>query len=316
MLTWMNGDKGYEGKWSKKQTEEISLLLINTNKELPSDIHRSVRSLKDIAFWKGTEFRTILLYVGMVVLQNYLPKDVYNHFLLLTCAVTICSIDEYRPFMPKVHEMFEEYVEMRKELYGFHSISSNFHNLIHITEDIKRFGNLEETTTYEFENILGQMKSRIKSYKKPLQQIARRLVEISTANDNTIDFNNEFVPAMKYQIKNLIGICAFRDITIRNNILISNRKFGDKWVLTTENEIIEMIYAFALNGQFFLRSRRVIDKSDFFAYPFSSRYINIFQSKLNMGNTIDLKIEMVKAKIICLSAPANVHVFIPLLHSF
>lgn len=179
MLKWIKGANGYEGKWSTQQKIWISDILKRLNKQLPSEIHRALRPLKDISFWKGTEFRTVLLYVGMVVFKNFLSEEIYEHFLLLCCAVTICSSDEYKPFLPKAREMFAEYVEDQIYLYGEHSISSNFHNLIHVVDDVERFGNLNKISTYEFENSLGHIKSKLKLYNKPLEQIARRMIELA-----------------------------------------------------------------------------------------------------------------------------------------
>lgn len=316
ILTWMNGDVGYESKWTTKEKQEISELLVNTNKELPSEIHRSVRPLKDISFWKGTEYRTVMLYIGMVVFKNYLPKDVYDHFMLLMCCVTICSTDEYKQFLPKVREMFEEYVELRKELYGPHSITSNFHNLIHIVGDIEKFGHLEYMSTYKFENLLGLIKSRLKLCKKPLEQIARRLIELSYTQADVINLNETFIPNVKYRFRaDDSSLIAFNDIYIRRDVLISNRKYGNKWFLTTDKQIVEMLYVFVKNNEYYIHGTPIIDKRDYFTYPFSSRYINIFESNLLEGNAMDFKLDTFKAKLICLST-SNSHVFIPLLHSF
>lgn len=323
MQTWLNGEIGYDGKWSTRDKEEISLLLTNTNKELPSEISRAVRSLDDIVFWKGSEFRTVLMYVGMVVFKKHLPKDVYDHFLLLVFAVTICSTDEYRLFLPKVRDMFDEYIEARKELYGLHTISSNFHLLIHIIDDIERFGNLSRMSTYPFEDALGKIKSRLKLYNKPLQQIVRRLIELANTNIEMIKLNETFKPSVNYRfspsndpVQDVHVFVAFKDILIRRGVLISNRKFGNKWFLTSENEIFEMIYVFTKNEQYFIRGRQVIDKHDFFSYPLSSHYINIFESKLQFGIVKDLNIRAFKAKLICLSISPDAYVFMPLLHSF
>lgn len=63
LLVWTHGDKQYNGKWLKAQTEKFNKDLIALNKQTkPIEIHRSVRGLTDLKFWKGTEFRSFLLY--------------------------------------------------------------------------------------------------------------------------------------------------------------------------------------------------------------------------------------------------------------
>lgn len=290
---------------------------MKTNSELPSEIHRAVRALKDIAFWKGTEYRTVLLYIGMVAFKNHLEPEIYNHFLLLSSAVTICSCDEYKSFLPKAREMFLEFIEDQIHLYGLHSVPSNFHNLLHIVDDVERFGNLNKISAYEFENCLGTIKSRVKLFNKPLEQIARRLIEIGYLNREAVNFDTTFKPSVKYvhQISHDTTRIAFKEISIRPNVLLSNRKFGDRWFLTTDKQIVEMQYTFLQNGEHYICGIPIIDKSDFFTYPFSSRHINIFQSKMTKGTISNFSIIDYKVKLLCLSFMEH-YVFIPLLHSF
>lgn len=317
METWMYGTLGYDGKWSKNEQIVISQLLVGINKELPSEVHRSVRSLKDISYWKGTEFRTVLLYVGMVVFKGYLQPEVYNHFLLLCTAVTICSSDEYKAYLPKTREMFEEYIELAMDIYGEHSITSNFHNLIHIPNEVERYGNLNKISTYEFENCLGKIKSKLKLYKKPLEQIARRLIELSNLKEQTVDFDNSFQPEVKqmYNFPQDSSLIAFKDIIIRPNVLLTNRKLGDRWFLTKEKQIVEMQYAFKQNDELYICGIPIMDKTDFFTQPFSSHFINIFKSKLTKGSPKKIHFSDFKVKLIRLKFLQE-FVFIPLLHSY
>lgn len=314
----MNGEIGYDGKWSANEKREISALLLRTNKDLPNEIHRAVRTLNDLAFWKGSEFRTVLLYVGMVVFKKYLPSNIYNHFMVLCAAVTICSSDEYRAYLPKARELFIEYVEYQSDFYGIHSLSSNIHNLIHIVDEVERFGNLNKLSTYEFENCLGGIKSKLKLYNKPLEQIAGRLIELANLNMTTVDFdNNPFKPILrqKYEFDQGVSLVAFKDIFVRPNVLLTNRKLGDRWFLTNKSEIVEMQYAFVQNGENFIRGIPILDKTDFFKYPFSSHFINIFKSKLTKGTATNFKINEFKVKLVRLSISEEC-VFIPLLHSY
>lgn len=317
MMKWIKGAYGYGAKWTTNQKQQISAMLLNTNQYLPTEIHRKVRSLQDIAYWKGSEFRTVLLYVGMIVFKGYLHRDIYHHFLLLSSAVTICSSDEYKLFLPRARKMFGEYIEDQCELYGTHSLTSNFHNLIHIVDDVERFGNLNRISTYQFENCLGQIKSKLKLYNKPLEQVSRRLIEIANANMTTIDLDRKFVPSVKYNhyLPNDSSLIAFKEIIIRPDVLLSNRKCGDRFFLTTEKQIVEMQYVFMQNGEYYICGIPIIDKNKFFDYPFSSNFINIFQSKMTKGSVTNYKISEFKVKLICLKNLTD-YVFIPLLHSY
>lgn len=315
-MKWLKGKHGYDSKWSQDEQKIINTMLRNCNKSMPSEIHRAVRTLDEISYWKGTEYRTFLLYIGIVVLKNNLTNELYNHYLLLCCAVTICSCDFYKAYLPKAREMFEEYIEDQIDLYGIHSIISNVHNLSHIVDDVEQFGNLNEISAYEFENCLGKIKSKLKLYNKPLEQIARRLIELSNSNLNSFENNVQFKPIMKNRFSNSESN-KFNDIVIRPNVLLSNRKFGDKWFLTRENQIVEMKYVFRMNDEFIIRGEPIKEKSDFFTYLFSSRHVNIFGSDGQKDCCMDFNIKSIKAKMICLMCDlqSNSCVFIPLLHS-
>lgn len=56
----MFGTHSFKTKLSGKQIVQMSEILVRF--KMPTEIHRSVRGLDCISFWKGTEFRTFLLY--------------------------------------------------------------------------------------------------------------------------------------------------------------------------------------------------------------------------------------------------------------
>lgn len=70
MYRWVFGHKSYRSKWSKSLIDLTSRLLTNYQQQIPSEIHRAVRGLDSLRHWKGTEYRTILLYVGIVVFKK------------------------------------------------------------------------------------------------------------------------------------------------------------------------------------------------------------------------------------------------------
>lgn len=132
------------------------------NKDKPREIHRAIRSLDDLNYWKGTELRSFLLYFGVVVLRDHLPQDVYRHFTILVCATTICYTDSYDIYLHIAKSYFERYVETFGEIYGIHSIGSNVHLLTHVYDDVKLFGDLNSISAYPFESRLNFFKLRLK----------------------------------------------------------------------------------------------------------------------------------------------------------
>lgn len=70
LYRWVFGETNYKRKWPKPLKELASRLLIKCQHQMPFDMHRAIRDLDSIRHWKGLEFRTVLLYVGCVVLQQ------------------------------------------------------------------------------------------------------------------------------------------------------------------------------------------------------------------------------------------------------
>lgn len=148
ILIWIGQSNRFEFKWSENDIANVNRLLVHCDSDLHRDIHRSVRNLGCIKFWKGTEFRTFLIYLGIVVLKPSLRKQEYEHFLKLFCAVILCSHFKYSHILNLAKELFDEYIEDYIGLYGIDAISSNIHNLSHVVDDVRRFGNLSEIDSY------------------------------------------------------------------------------------------------------------------------------------------------------------------------
>lgn len=317
---WMKGSSYYKKKWKKSSIDEIIKLIYTCNKELPNDIHRSIRILNYISYWKATEFRCFLLYTGIVIFKNYLENEVYEHFLSLCCAVRICSCDQYKEMIPLAKQLFLEYVESFILIYGRNSIVSNVHNLIHICDDVERFGNLNTISTYPFENSLHHIKLKIQKCKAPLEQISRRIAEISQiTEEKPINSNLEsFAPQLKYhfyiqQTQN-IKLKVYKYISLRSNVSFSTKKTGDKWILFVNGDIVEMEYAIYSEKSYFIYGASIKNKRDFFNQPFSSSHLDIYISNGEKNEKMYYNVDRIKSKLMCLSYN-NEMIFLPILHS-
>lgn len=159
---------------------EISDALTDLVKFIPSDFSRKPRALKYLKYWKATELRLFLLYLGPLVLRKRLSKDVYNHFLELHVAITILtspvlSFNDVN--VSYAEQLLNHFVSSFETLYGNKYISHNVHNLQHIAADVRKYGALDEFSTFRFENFIGMLIKLVKKGEKPLQQISRRLKE-------------------------------------------------------------------------------------------------------------------------------------------
>lgn len=292
-------------------------MLKEFNKQKPKEIHRSVRGLKDIKFWKATEFRSFLLYFGIVALKDFLPYHVYKHFIRLSCAARICYTDAYKMYLEIAKDWFDKYIEEYINIYGSHSIGSNLHNLSHVYDDVRRFGCLMDTSTYPFENRLQFLKSRVKQPNLALEQITRRLVELSLDYNQlytTNSFKNTTFPHFRLPYK-LNGITVYKELQIHDGFTISTVKKSNSWFLTTCDEIVSLKYiSISIENEIMIYGTPIKMKDNFFDSPISSQFLHIYQSN---GETNEVKmfdLHAVKSKMICLSYKLE-FVFMPLLHT-
>ena len=135
---------------SNRQKENISTFLIFLPDFIPSE----------------------LLYIGPVVLKNVLQNRIYNHFLVFHVAIKILATEGLcKEFNQYAKELLHLFVGQAKELYGKEFLSYNVHNLIHLANDVDRFGHLDSFSAFPFENYLQQIKNLLWKHDKPLPQV-------------------------------------------------------------------------------------------------------------------------------------------------
>lgn len=281
----------------------------------PSEIHRAIRTLNAISHWKGTEFRTFLLYVGIVVLKNHLSQCEYKMFLNLFCAVTICSSKAYQRYLPVARNLFINFIENHIEIHSESSITMNIHNTSHVVDDVENFGPLDTISAYEFENSLHHLKLRLKQCNKPLQQIARRLSELADSSIKTAIKLTNIFPKINHQF-NFENNLAFKEIEFKQGAMISskNKDGKDKWFLTHDNIIVEFHFIVKENGNYKIRGSPLKNTQNFFQNPFDSKHLNIYMSDGELSEFSHFELTAIKAKMFCVPYE-NMWVFLPLLHT-
>lgn len=306
---WRIGKLGNINRWSAAQISAVSTSLQEI--KMPREVNRDARSLHLFASWKGQEFRNFLNYYGLVVLRPYLSNACYQNFLLLFCAVRLCSSKKYLSKLHVAKTLFDAFILDFKKIYGSQYMSSNVHNLNHIVDDVSRFGPLDSISAYPFESFLGMLKKIIREGKEPLKQIANRLTERFHLDPHYIQLNEVDVP----QIKRLKDRC---DLMLKGFIL-SNGSFADKWFYS-KDKIFCMIDAFEDgDSEFAVEGKELQVYDDFFKEsPFESSHLNIYignVTKLIAPSTI-IPISEISFKYVVINFEnLEKYVFIPLLHT-
>jgi len=115
-----------------------------------------------------------------VLFQNRLPNKLILHFNLLNCALRIL----YDPTQcmrnnPLAKELLIIYINLMKHYFGKIHIIFNIHNLLHLSDNVLRFGLPDSFSVISFENHLQTIKQLVRKGSQPLTQIMNRLNEKS-----------------------------------------------------------------------------------------------------------------------------------------
>lgn len=151
LVTWTEK----AGEWCiANQITEIDAFL-RTFKH-PSFVHRSVRQLKSLKFWKASDFYYFLLFESLPSLSGHLPQKFLQHlmllirgiFTLLKSHITEAEIDEAE----KLLKLFTLEFGI---LYGNRQLTSNVHQLIHLALCVRMFGPLHCFSAFSLEDLNG-----------------------------------------------------------------------------------------------------------------------------------------------------------------
>jgi len=281
LLLWIHGPLSV--RWSSRVTSSVSSFLLSLCPHIPREFCRRPRSLAEIDRWKATEFRLFLLYCGPVVLKPFLADSLYRHFMILFAACTILS---HKQLSSQFHQyagsLLTSFVHGFSELYGKSHLVYNVHCLLHLADDVARYGCLANFSAYPFENKLKEIKRLVRKPNLPLQQIAFRLAERNRyASDHIcLERNSERnifhrehtagpVPhsaVFKKQFHRL----SLRDMQLSVSLCDSCVQLTDKSVVVIRN-ILEL----SDGAQIVYNKFNIV--ADYFDYPLSSSSLGIFR---------------------------------------
>ncbi|XP_035890660.1 uncharacterized protein LOC118513892 [Anopheles stephensi] len=306
---WSHGGLEPFTKWSSKECDRINKLFKLI--EFPSEItDRTLRPLHYLHYWKGTEYRTFLHYASLAILSDFLNEGAFHHFKLYFCAVTFLSSNYYSQYWEYAGSLLKTFVNQFGTIYSRNHLTSNIHNLIHVSEEVDRFGPLHTFSTYPFENHLQIIKGLIRSGSKTLQQVICRLgerKECNVAAEETL----ESYPKLK--IKNSEVICY-----VRNGFVLKTGN-KDSWFLTKSNHIMQYSSATTEASNIIKIEGHVLPNHiPAFSYPCCANLINTFRATMDnlVASTVTINLTEIKCKLVAARTSKQTEfIFTPLLHT-
>ena len=138
---------------------------------LPCEFKRRARPITEVGYYKASEFRTFLLYIGIVVLKGRVTRKFFRHFLLFSLSTRILCSEALSALSDLCEDMLDKFVFNSEKIFGKSFMTYNTHALIHLYKDYINHGNLENFSAFKFESYFKKVKKIIRSGKSPLKQL-------------------------------------------------------------------------------------------------------------------------------------------------
>ena len=246
----------------------------------PREFSRKPRSLLELDRWKATELRFFMLYSGLVVLKTHVDSILYDNFILFSLAMrillspTLCiSHVDYAQIL------LTEFVKQFGAIYGRESLVYNVHSCIHLCDDAKKFGSLENISAFPFENFLGKLKRMCRKPNQPLQQIVNRISESRERSNCQVSPMAVFKPRKQHRggpvPDGLEGMDQYQEIQ-SGNMLISVLEGNN--VFEHQSSLIQVMNIFHKDDlHTYIAFQKILEarQSNLFCYPCDSTHYGI-----------------------------------------
>lgn len=213
--------------------------------------------------------------------------------------------------------LLQQFVSEAGSLYGQGIYVYNVHSLLHLADDVRRFGPLDQFSAFGFENFLYKLKTLIKSKARALQQVIRRLHEESWTSESTFPAPDS-LPQLSGQHSSGPVPPGFQGhqyaiLRIEGTVLKNNKM--DNCVLLKNGHIVlvanflQSSTAISFCGQYFRKL------NELYSRPVPSSQLFVFAAKSLSQELAVWNYDDILHKCVCLPIGVDCYVVFPLLHT-
>jgi len=177
----------------------------------PTELQRAPRSFSQLTYWRAHEYSQFILYLWYPLFHDVLG-GAHRSLLLILHVYTRILCDSTKVQCPSVIEytinLAKLFIALACETFGDQFAVYNVHGLLHVSEDVFRFGCLERQSCFKYEAFMYILKHLVRSGRHPLKQAVNRYV------DRYLPFKRINIMKLMFAFKILIqmasvGGCAF-----------------------------------------------------------------------------------------------------------
>jgi len=273
--------------------------LLSFQSDIPMEFARKPRDLLDVDRWKATEFRQFLLYTGIVILKEHTSTEKYVHFLSLSCAIRILSCTRFNNLIDYAESLLKYFVKHFPQVYSKEELSYNVHGLLHLCNDVKRFGPLDNFSAFKFENFMYSLKRRIRATRKPLEQLHNRITELQS------------LPIFVHKQQEMPLFVESKSTIYFKNFCITS-KHPDNCVSLNNSNCIVIIKRISKNKNNYIEGLKLNDLRDYFDTPCQSSVLGIFVANKSDTSEICCEINAINVKCVNIKLDERYLLILPL----
>ncbi len=320
VMLWLKGRIAFV-RLSAKIVDQIDCHIKICAPFIPSEYNRKCRSLSHVSRYKATEWLLNLTKVFVVTLKGKIETEVYQHFLLLSCAVIILrdpNFCKHPHLVNQAEGMLERFVEQFPDIYGEEYISYNVHNLLHLADCVREYGPLDDFSAFIYENHIGKFKRAVKKPNCELPQVVNwvhdqdELPESAPSPSTIFKKNHHDGP-----IPRELSQCDQYGFMDREDYCIRTRTPDNCFLCGSKVIVVENILHDKDKKETYLVYKKFLRKEQFFDYPCDSTHLGIWKVH-HLDDTLSYcKIDRIFCKFALLpyKADQGVYVCFPMQHT-
>ena len=262
-----------EHRVAKHQEEQINNRLLCCKRYWPNDFQRKPEVLTEVSKWKCTQYRFFLLYLVPIILNGIVSTRVSHCFMYLHTAIRILSCKNMcksNVLLTYSRELLQRFVENFQYVFGRQYCTYNVHSLLHLVDDVEKFGPLETFSAFRFENYLRSVSAKIKPSGRELQQLGRRMSEQSCIQikriSNSVIISNQF----PFVDSTNDHVDYYKSLKCEWHLIVNGK---DNYVLLKKKSFVKILAFFKQNDLFYFVGKQFTRSRSAFVSPIDSKTI-------------------------------------------
>lgn len=219
----------------------------------------------------------------MVVLRGILPADKFNHFLVFHSAMYILACDSSDgKWVSFARNLLKQFVSTEEQNYGIEFLSYNAHSILHLADDVDFFGPLDSMSCFPFENFMTNIKKLLRHHHKELEQVAKRLHEMSEVDCmpcTSLISSSTLKPMQLHKGGPLVLQVENKRLSqykvLQTSSFTIKATSPDNCFLTSDETIVIVRNILKIRKEFFVVCSEFSTKRSLYTYPFDSRKLSV-----------------------------------------